>query len=258
MGATGLGHVRPGGPVGVLLAEPGLSVLKVSVGPKDNNAYLLAGATASLLIDAADDPDRLLQLLATALPGSGQLPAPPYAIVTTHQHADHWQALAALVDASGAVPYAGAPDCAAIERGTGVACRPLWTGDRLSLDPRRQPAEQPRPGPFEGTPPAPGEPGEWSNRTLEIIGLAGHTPGSIALALTAADGVVHLFTGDSLFPGGPGKTRSQRDFEMLMNDLESKVFARFGDASVVHPGHGDDTTLGAERPNLARWWSRGW
>ena len=67
-----------------------------------------------------------------------------------------------------------------------------------------------------------------------------------------------LFTGDSLFPGGPGRTLSPEDFGSLMDDLEAKVFARFDDRTVVHPGHGDDTTLGAERPHLAEWRARGW
>ena len=90
-----------------------------------------------------------------------------------------------------------------------------------------------------------------------MIGLVGHTPGSITLA-TPATGPTHLFTGDSLFPGGPGKTNKSEDFTSLMDDLESKVFARFDDSTVVHPGHGDDTTLGAERPHLGEWRNRGW
>ena len=94
--------------------------------------------------------------------------------------------------------------------------------------------------------------------TLEVIGLVGHTPGSIALAYVADDQVVHLFTGDSLFPGGPGKTSEPEDFATLISDLETKVFARFADSTVVHPGHGDDTTLGAERPHLEEWRARGW
>ena len=61
-----------------------------------------------------------------------------------------------------------------------------------------------------------------------------------------------------VFPGGPGKTTSPADFASLMNDLESKIFGRFDDNTVVHPGHGDDTTLGTERPHLAEWWKRGW
>ena len=91
----------------------------------------------------------------------------------------------------------------------------------------------------------------------EVIGLVGHTPGSITLAY-AADDTTHLFTGDSLFPGGPGKTNSPADFASLIDDLETKIFGRFDDDTVVHPGHGDDTTLGAERPHLEEWRSRGW
>ena len=56
----------------------------------------------------------------------------------------------------------------------------------------------------------------------------------------------------------PDRTNSPEDFASLMNDLESKIFGRFDDDTVVHPGHGDDTTLGTERPHLAEWWKRGW
>jgi glyoxylase-like metal-dependent hydrolase (beta-lactamase superfamily II) len=64
--------------------------------------------------------------------------------------------------------------------------------------------------------------------------------------------------GPLLFPGGPGKTTTPENFTSLMNDLESKIFGRFDDDTVVHPGHGDDTTLGTERPQLREWWQRGW
>jgi len=60
------------------------------------------------------------------------------------------------------------------------------------------------------------------------------------------------------FPGGPGRTQDPEQFSSLMDDLENKVFARFPDDTHVHPGHGDDTTLGAERPHLAEWRARGW
>jgi glyoxylase-like metal-dependent hydrolase (beta-lactamase superfamily II) len=89
------------------------------------------------------------------------------------------------------------------------------------------------------------------------IGLRGHTPDGIALLLRT-DAGTHLFSGDSLFPGGPGKTGSEEDFATLMDDLESRVFAALDDDVVVHPGHGDDTTIGAERPNLGQWRERGW
>ena len=99
---------------------------------------------------------------------------------------------------------------------------------------------------------------ELGTETLEVIGLVGHTPGSITLCIPRHGGMTHLFTGDSLFPGGPGKTNTPEDFTSLMDDLERKIFDGFDDNTVVHPGHGDDTTLGTERPHLAEWRKRGW
>ena len=93
---------------------------------------------------------------------------------------------------------------------------------------------------------------------LSVVRLTGHTPGSVALAWAEPGGRVHLFTGDSLFPGGPGKTNSPEDFTQLMDDLESRVFAVFDDDTWVYPGHGADTTLGAERPSVPQWRERGW
>ena len=94
--------------------------------------------------------------------------------------------------------------------------------------------------------------------SLEVIHLRGHTPGSIALLHRDADGTPHLFSGDSLFPGGPGKTWSAEDFTSLMDDLESRVFDQLPDETWFYPGHGDDSTLGAERPHLGEWRARGW
>jgi glyoxylase-like metal-dependent hydrolase (beta-lactamase superfamily II) len=93
---------------------------------------------------------------------------------------------------------------------------------------------------------------------LQVIALRGHTPGSIALLYPDPSGHPHLFTGDSLFPGGPGKTTSPQDFASLMGDLETRVFDVLPDDTWVYPGHGRDTTVGAERPHLAEWRSRGW
>ena len=93
---------------------------------------------------------------------------------------------------------------------------------------------------------------------LEVIEVVGHTPGSIVLAYDDPDGVVHLFTGDSLFPGGVGKTWSPEDFSTLIDEVETKIFNRFADDTWVYPGHGHDTTLGAERPHLQEWRERGW
>jgi glyoxylase-like metal-dependent hydrolase (beta-lactamase superfamily II) len=218
----GINHVDPGGPPLLLRLSASVTVTKVSVGPVDNNAYLLQHRSGgSVLIDAANDDDRLLKIISEQ---------PLDAIVTTHRHADHWQALPSVAAATGAQLICGEPDLEAIRIGTEVqGLNGMWDGDQIPL----------------------GE--EW----LEVIGLVGHTPGSITLAYTGA-GKTHLFTGDSLFPGGPGKTNTPEDFRSLMNDLESKIFGRFDDDTVVHPGHGDDTTLGTERPHLAEWWSRGW
>jgi len=94
--------------------------------------------------------------------------------------------------------------------------------------------------------------------TFDVIHLQGHTEGSVALALKSPDGVTHLFTGDCLFPGGVGKTWQPGDFERLLGDVSTKVFDVYDDRTVVYPGHGDDTTLGAERPHLGEWRERGW
>jgi glyoxylase-like metal-dependent hydrolase (beta-lactamase superfamily II) len=218
---SGLNHVTPRGAPLLLRLSASVTLTKVSVGPMDNNAYLLQADGATVLIDAANDDQRLLKIIS-----DGALDT----VVTTHQHGDHWQALPAVAAATSARLVCGRPDLDAIAEGTGVqGLVPVWDGDRVEL----------------------------GSETLEVIGLVGHTPGSIALAY-AAGGSTHLFTGDSLFPGGPGKTGSPEKFTSLMDDLETKIFGRFPDDTVVHPGHGDDTTLGVERPHLEEWRARGW
>jgi glyoxylase-like metal-dependent hydrolase (beta-lactamase superfamily II) len=219
---SGPGHVEPGGPALVSQIGSGVTLIKVSVGPMDNNAYLLTVADDAVLVDAANDDDRLLTLIGDRSVSS---------IVTTHRHGDHIQALADVAEATGARLVAGQPDLDSIERDAGVTGMiGAWDGDVVPL----------------------------GEKTLDVIGLVGHTPGSITLAYSPVDGPAHLFTGDSLFPGGPGKTWRAADFKSLMDDLEAKIFGRFDDQTVVHPGHGDDTTLGAERPQLGEWRARGW
>jgi glyoxylase-like metal-dependent hydrolase (beta-lactamase superfamily II) len=218
---TGPGHVDAGGPPLVEQLSPSVTMVKTSVGPMDNNCYLLRHRSGdTVLIDAANDADRIADVANAPVPGT---------IVTTHRHADHWQALRALAGRWQPVLYAGSPDADALAGDAGVAdVGGLWDGDQLGLGDQR----------------------------MEVIGLVGHTPGSITIVYHGD--VDHLFTGDSLFPGGPGKTTSAADFTHLMDDLESKVFGRFGDDAEVHPGHGDDTTVGAERPQLSQWRARGW
>lgn len=218
------GHVEPGGPSAVWrLAE--VEIRKASVSAQDNNAYLVTdGASgARLLIDAADDEDRLTALLAEPEP-AGELAG----ICTTHQHWDHHRALPSMVERTGATTYAGAADAPELPV---VVDRPLQHGDVIAVGAQR----------------------------LEVIGLRGHTPGSIALAWQDShSGVVHIFSGDSLFPGGVGKTTSPQDFTSLIDDVENRIFSVYGDDTVIYPGHGDNTTLGAERPQLTQWRERGW
>lgn len=197
-----------------------VTVTKVSVSAMDNNAYLLAPASGPVtLIDAADDIDQLKELI-----GERELGA----VITTHQHHDHVNALAELIAATGARAISGEPDAAAITEATGVAQETVWHGDQIKV----------------------------GDLGLAVIGLVGHTPGSITLVLDGEP--VHLFTGDSLFPGGVGKTNSPEEFDSLFNDVKTRIFDQFGDATVVHPGHGAGTTLGAERASLPQWKARGW
>ncbi|MBY6367875.1 MBL fold metallo-hydrolase [Rhodococcoides corynebacterioides] len=199
------------------------SIVKTSVGPMDNNAYLLVCSRtgASLLVDAANDAE-VLRALVDAVAPRVEL------IVTTHQHPDHWQALAEVVEATAAPTAAHPLDADPLPVAPDTL---LHDGDRVTV----------------------------GDVDVDVIHLRGHTPGSIALAVTdPADGRVHLFTGDSLFPGGVGKTDGPENFASLLNDVETKLFARYDDSTVVYPGHGKDTTLGAERPHLAEWRERGW
>ncbi|MEV0062858.1 MBL fold metallo-hydrolase [Nocardia sp. NPDC050718] len=202
---------------------PGARIVKMSVGPMDNNTYLVQSTAtgAAILIDAANDAARILELTGQETPGQIDL------IVTTHQHPDHWQALSEVTAALG------------VE----TAAHPL-DADPLPVRPDRLLAD--------------GDTVQVGDIVLEAIHLRGHTPGSIALALVDGAGRAHLFTGDSLFPGGVGKTHNPADFDTLLTDVTTKLFDRFADDTVVYPGHGDDTTLGDERPHLAEWRERGW
>ncbi|HSV39858.1 MAG TPA: MBL fold metallo-hydrolase [Nocardioidaceae bacterium] len=214
------GKVKPGGAPDVReLAE--LIITKLSVGEFDNNAYLLRCRRTDdqVLIDAAAEPSRLMQLV-----GDGGLTR----VITTHQHGDHWGGLAEVVQATGAETVAGADDAEGIPVPTAVEVR---EGDTIPV-------------------------GEAS---LEVIHLVGHTPGSIALLYDDPSGTPHLFTGDSLFPGGVGNTWGDADaFKSLFHDVKAKLFDRLPDETWFYPGHGNDSTLGAERPHLDEWAERGW
>ena len=222
---TYTGDVTPGGAADVRELTK-LTVTKVAVDKEmSNNAYLLRCRETGdqVLIDAAAETDVLLPLI-----GDGGLTT----VVTTHQHWDHHRALADVVAATSAEVMAGEPDADAITEQTGVEIsRCLTQGDTVQVGSCR----------------------------LEVIAIAGHTPGSVALLYDDPDGTPHLWTGDSLFPGGVGNTfGDDAAFAQLIDDVEAKIFQRLPDDTWFYPGHGGDSTLGAERPSLGEWRARGW
>jgi glyoxylase-like metal-dependent hydrolase (beta-lactamase superfamily II) len=198
----------------VVFSSDGFSISRIVVGPLDNNVYLLQDTATgdALLIDAADEPDAILEFINTT---------PVVGVFTTHGHGDHHNAVPEVPDAVGA-PFmlhpldeqvAGKKVDAAIDVGTILIGRTSAT----------------------------------------VLHTPGHTPGSVCLSLP---GVV--FTGDTLFPGGPGATRfGHSSFTTIIESLERELFT-LPDTTVVFPGHGASTTIGIERPHLASWIERGW
>ena len=202
---------------------PLLTIRKASVSAMANNVYLLTcvHTGAQLLIDAADDAARILSLLGE---GNGTLDV----IVTTHQHWDHHRALAQVAASTNATTVAGDADADALPV---KPDRRLRHGDTLT----------------------------FGEVTLEVIHLRGHTPGSVALVYNDPQGHTHIWTGDSLFPGGVGNVQQDpRRFASLLGDVETRIFDVYDDDTWIYPGHGSDTTLGAERPHLQEWRERGW
>jgi glyoxylase-like metal-dependent hydrolase (beta-lactamase superfamily II) len=223
--ATYTGKVKPGGTPDVRELQ-WLIITKVAVDDQmSNNCYVLRcrQTDEQVLIDAAADGPRLLEVV-----GASGLTT----VVTTHQHWDHHRALSEVVAATGAATVAGSEDADAITEQTGVdVVRRVGDGDTVTV----------------GT------------CTLDVIHLVGHTPGSIALLYDDPEGTPHLWTGDSLFPGGVGNTSGDKDaFRTLVDDVEAKIFDRLPDETWFYPGHGNDSVLGEERPHLAEWRERGW
>ena len=219
-GQTYTGDVEVGGPADTR-ELPGLTITKLAVSEMANNAYLLRSTATSeaLLVDAAADAPALLAMIGDA---------DVRTVVTTHGHWDHHRALPEVVAATGATTVAHPADAADLPV---PVERPVEHGDTVSV----------------------------GDQTLEVVHLRGHTPGSIALVWRGPEGAgTHVFTGDSLFPGGPGRTTNPADFTSLMDDLEERIFGRLDDDTWFYPGHGKDSTLGVERPHFGEWRDRGW
>lgn len=215
------GEVSVTGPAQTLITKD-LEISKLAVGPFDNNTYLLRcrATGASLLIDAANDAQRILELTG---PGIDQ-------ILTTHSHPDHTFALQEVVTATGAQTLATAPEADEIPVATDVI---LTDGQTLAI----------------------------GKASVEIVTLRGHRRwGSDHVCTSAAvvhrdtDGSTHVFTGDSLFPGGIGNTCDDPEaYGQLLADVVRKIFDRLPDDTRIYPGHGFDTTIGAERPSIPAW-----
>lgn len=218
-----VGHVRVGA----------VDVYKTSVGSMDNNCYFLVDTRApenSVLIDASNDADHLVAV-------AKQLNTEIRTIITTHSHGDHVQALSDLTEEwakYGVQHITSALDAADIEAATGIgADRTVTQGDTIVF-------------------------GE--SATLNVSICRGHTKGGACLALVADSDAepTHIFVGDCLFPGGIGATKKPEEFTQLLDDVTRNLFDTYPDDTKIHPGHGNGTTLGAERPQLGEWRVRGW
>ena len=195
-------------------------IRKLSVGEMDNNVYVVSCAATgrALLVDAADRAERLREAIADV---------EPLAVVQTHGHFDHVRAWEALADDPGLEVWGHPADADLFPR---PLDRELGHGDVLEVGELR----------------------------VEVLHVPGHTDGSL-LYLVEGEQRPHLISGDTLFPGGAGNTWGDPErFQRIMDGLEREVFDRLPDDTWVYPGHGDDTTLGAERPHLPEWRERGW
>lgn len=185
----------------------------------DNNVWLVGDDQEVVVIDAAHDADAI----ATAV-GDRRV----VAILLSHGHDDHVDAAPALSRATGAPTYLHPED------------QMLWELAHPELPP---------PAPL-----ADGQEFEVAGTTLVTRHTPGHSPGACVFVAADFDAV---FTGDTLFEGGPGATgRSFSDFDTIVDSITSVLLSLPG-GTMVHAGHGDDTTIGAEAPHRQEWIDRG-
>lgn len=199
-----------------------------TVGSMDNNCWLLCRGGEALLVDAADDAEHLLGL-------AEQLGVRITDVLTTHLHADHTRALADVLKATGARHHGPRLDAEALP----VAPDRVYGND----DGKQEALE------------LAGE--HLQELGLVVVELRGHTPGGLAV-LDLADGrVPRAWVGDSVFPGGVGKTNSPEQFQQLLGDVTERIFTLPAETR-IHPGHGDSTTVGEEKGKVDEWAARGW
>jgi glyoxylase-like metal-dependent hydrolase (beta-lactamase superfamily II) len=231
-------------------------VRRVVVGPLRTNSWLVHGAghREALLVDPGDEPGRLLAAVR-------QHDLEVRAVLLTHAHFDHVLGVPEVAAALG-VPVLAHPADAAVWPGELAHLRTQghWdagtaTTELLQEDPASLTPDLGRPL-WDGRtePVLDGDRLRLGPLTATVLHTPGHTPGGITVSVGG-----HLFTGDTLFPGGPGLTGSawpDSDFGAVMASVDRLM--TWPDGTVVHPGHGPDTTLGVERPHVDAWRARGW
>ncbi|WP_432953426.1 MBL fold metallo-hydrolase [Micromonospora haikouensis] len=185
----------------------------------DNNVWVVGDDSECVVVDAPHDVDAILRTV-----GGRRV----VAILATHAHDDHVRVAPQLARATGA-PVLLHPDD-----------RVLWD----MVHPDVAPDGELRDGATV----------EVAGTDLRVLHTPGHSPGACSLHAPQL-GVV--FTGDTLFAGGPGATgRSYSDFGTIIESIRTRLFT-LPPETVVHTGHGDSTTIGAEAPHLAQWLARG-
>jgi glyoxylase-like metal-dependent hydrolase (beta-lactamase superfamily II) len=185
----------------------------------DNNIWLIGDDTEVIVVDAAHDAAAILRAV-----GDRRVTA----VVCTHGHNDHINAAGDLWDATGARMLLHPDD------------RMLWDAVFPEVAPGEELAE--------------GQALSVAGTDLQVLHTPGHSPGSCCLY---APDLQTVFTGDTLFAGGPGATgRSYSDFPTIIASIRDRLFTLPAETAVC-TGHGEETTIGAEAPNLQEWIARG-
>jgi glyoxylase-like metal-dependent hydrolase (beta-lactamase superfamily II) len=201
------------------LVTSGTFSLDGGVWEVDNNVWIVGDAEEAVVIDAAHDAEAIAGAL-----GGRTLRA----IVCTHAHNDHIDAAPALADRTGAPILLHGDDL------------PLWKQTHPDRAPDGELAD--------------GQVLAVGGVELTVLHTPGHAPGAVCLHAPALRA---LFSGDTLFAGGPGATgRSYSDFPTIVDSIRDRLLTLPGDTT-VHTGHGETTTVAAEAPHLQEWIDRG-